>query len=99
MNDSTEEIIQARELTIGQFLRLAFLGSVRSPKTGRKLVLESGAGKVMTVIAGVLPILFLVIFVTGTFVLSWINVIVFLAAIVGIYVLAMRSAKLEETET
>ena len=96
MNDSTEKVILAKELSTAQFLRLAFLGSVRSTADGRKLVLDPGASKMMKGIAGGLPFLFLGVFVAGFVKLTWANVIAFFVVLIGVYVWAMRSTKLVE---
>ena len=88
----------AKELPAGQFFRLLFLGSVRSPTTGRKLAVNARQKKIMNVIGVNLPILFLVIFVAGFIKLSWPNVVAFLIVVLGVYIAAMRSATLEEEE-
>ena len=99
MNEPTKQVVLARELSIAQFLRLAFFGSVLYPASGRKLVLNPGASKTMKGIAGGLPFLFLGVFVAGFIELSWPNVIAFLVVLVGVYVWAMRSAKLVEKDS
>lgn len=89
----------AKELPTSQFLRLAILGSSKTPATGRRLILDPKKCKIMTVIATCLSVIFLVVFVTGLIKLSWPNVTRFLIAVAGTYVAAMRSGKFVEKAT
>ena len=98
MNNSTDEMNRAGDLPFGDFLKLIFLGSARSPSTGRRVVLSSGASNLMRGVAGSLPILFLVLFVAGFVELSWANVVVFLTLVIGVFAFAMRAAGVETKE-
>ena len=99
MDEATEPVMLAKELPSCQFLRLAFLGSARSAKSGRKLTIDPRTGKTMAVIGSALPVLFLALLVSGVTKPSWPNAVAFLVIVVGIYVAAIRSAKLVEKET
>lgn len=53
----------------------------------------------MAVIASTLPVVFFGLFVGGFITPLWFNAIAFLIIVVGVYVAAIRSAKLVEKET
>lgn len=97
MNEQNEQATLAKELTAGQFLKLLFFGSVRSPTTGKKLAINSGRKKVMNVVGAHLPFIYLVLFLLGVVDLTWIFVVAFLVVVIVLYFAAMRSATLEET--
>ena len=95
MNEESDSPIRGKDLAASQFLRLLIVGSVPSGNTA-KLVVNTRQKKIMNVVGAHLPILFLVLFVTGFVNLSWPNVSVFLGIVVVIYAVAIRSAVLEE---
>lgn len=96
MNELNEQVALAKELTAGQFLRLLFFGSVRSPTTDKKLVINSSRKKVMNIVGAHLPFIYLALFLLGVIDLSWPYVVGFLVVAIVIYLAAIRSATLEE---
>ena len=98
MNEEGEKPLRGRDLPSRQFLRLLFLGSARSTKTGAKLVLDSRQKSTINVIAGHLPLLFLILVFSGFLTPSWPNVIVFLTILVSLYFYVMRLVRLVEKE-
>ncbi len=98
MNDEGEKPVRGRDLPSRQFLRLIFLGSARSTKTGVRLVLDPSQKSWINVIAGHLPLLFLILVFSGILTPTWPNVIVFLAILVFLYFYAMRLVRLVQKE-
>ena len=98
MNEEQEEPIRGRDLPSRQFLRLLLLGSARSARSGVRLVLDPRQKSKINVIAGHLPLLFLILIFSGILTPSWPKVIVFLTILVFLYFYTMRLVRLVEVE-